>query len=140
MSQHQKKGFKGGLAWIKTSKVDMTVTFSYCLSSDIETKIRQRLHSHLTHDHLRTPYSPWQSGTSAMGRHWEAELDFPFDPYSEPDVDTHRTLWTDVLRTFPRQPRNWSPALLRLLDNKVPLRSDAQRANILDTIWAFTDA
>ena len=29
---------------------------------------------------------------------------------------------------------------IRLMDNKVPLRSDAQRTNILDTIWAFTDA
>ena len=27
------KGFKGGLAWIKPSKKDMAVTFSYSLSS-----------------------------------------------------------------------------------------------------------
>ena len=25
-----RKGFKGGLAWIKPSKKDMAVTFSYC--------------------------------------------------------------------------------------------------------------
>ena len=75
-----------------------------------------------------------------MERHWEADPDFPSDPYGEPDVDTYRTLLTDVLRTFVRQPRNFSPAVLRLMDNKVPLRSEAQRTNILDTIWAFTDA
>ena len=75
-----------------------------------------------------------------MERHWEAEPDFPSDPYSELDVDTYRTVLTDVLRTFLRQPRNFSPAVIRLMDNKVPLRSDAQRTNILDTIWAFTDA
>ena len=28
-SQHQQKGFRGGLAWIKSSKKDMGVTFSY---------------------------------------------------------------------------------------------------------------
>ena len=75
-----------------------------------------------------------------MERHWEAESDFPSDPYSEPDVDTYRTVLADVLRTFLRQPRNFSPAIIRLMDNKVPLRSDAQRTNILDTVWAFTDA
>ena len=75
-----------------------------------------------------------------MERHWEAESDFPSDPYSEPDVDTYRTVLADVLRTFLRQPWNFSPAIIRLMDNKVPLRSDAQRTNILDTIWAFTDA
>ena len=75
-----------------------------------------------------------------MERHWEADPDFPSDPYSEPDVDTYRTVLTDVLRTFLRQPRNFSPSVIRLMDNKVPLRCDAQRTNILDTIWAFTDA
>ena len=70
----------------------------------------------------------------------EAEPDFPSDPYSEPDVDTYRTVLTNVLRTFLRQPRNLSPAVLGLIDNKVPLRSHAQRTNILDTIWAFPDA
>ena len=110
------------------------------LSFDIETEIRQRLHSYVTDDRLRIRYYPWQSGSSTMERHWEADPDFPSDPYSEPDMDTYRTLLTDVLRTFLRQPRNFSPAVLRLLDNKVPLRSDAQRTNILDTIWASTDA
>ena len=75
-----------------------------------------------------------------MERHWEADPDFQSDPYSEPDVDTYRTVLTDVLRTFLRQPRNLSPSVIRLMDNKVPLRSDAQRTNIVDTIWAFTDA
>ena len=28
-SKHQQKGFKGGLVWIKPSKKDMAVTFSY---------------------------------------------------------------------------------------------------------------
>ena len=70
----------------------------------------------------------------------EAEPDFPSDPYSEPDVDRYRTVVTDVLSTFLRQPRIFSPAVLRLMDNKVPLRCDAQQTNILDTIWAFTDA
>ena len=70
-------------------------------SSDIETEIQQRLHSYVTDDRLRIRYCPWLSGTSTMERHWEAEPDFPSDPYSEPDVDTYRTLLTDVLRTFP---------------------------------------
>ena len=98
------------------------------------------MRSYLTDDRLRIRYCPWQSGTSTMERHWEAEPDFPSDPYSEPDVDTYRVMVTDVLHTFLRRPRNFSPALLRLMDNKVPLRSVAQRTNILDTIWAFTDA
>ena len=55
-------------------------------------------------------------------------------------MGTYRTVLTDVLRTFLRQPRNFSLAVVRLMDNKVPLRSDAQRTNLLDTIWAFTDA
>ena len=110
------------------------------LSSDIETEIRQRLHSYVTDDRLKIQYCPWQSGTSTMERHREAEPDFLSDPYSEPDMDTYRTVLTDVLRTFQRQPRNLSPAVLRLMDNKVPLRSDGQRTNILDTIRAFTDA
>ena len=71
-----------------------------------------------------------------MERHWEAEPDFPSDPYSEPDVDTYRAVLTDVLR----KPRDFSPAVLPLMDTKVPLLSDAQRTNILDTIWAFADA
>ena len=75
-----------------------------------------------------------------MERHWDAEPDFPSDPYSEPDVDTYRTVLIGVLRTFLRQPRNSSPAVIQMMDNKVPLWSDAQRKNILDTIWAFTDA
>ena len=110
------------------------------LSSDIETKIQQRVHSYVTDNRLRIQYCPWQSGTSTIERHWEADPDFPSDPYSEPDVDTYRTVLTDVLRTFLRQPRSFSPAVIRLMDNKVPLRSDAQGTNILDTIWAFTDA
>ena len=110
------------------------------LSHDIETEIRQRLHSYVTDDRLGIRYCPWQSGTWTMERHWEAEPYFPSNPYSQPDVDTYRTVLTDVLRTFLRQPRNFSPAVLGLMDNKVPLRSDAQRTNILDTIWAFTDA
>ena len=72
-----------------------------------------------------------------MERHWEAQPNFPSDPYSEPDVDTYRSVLTDVLRTFPRQPQNFSPALIRSMENKVPLRSDTQRTNILDTIWAI---
>ena len=75
-----------------------------------------------------------------MERHWEAEPDFLSHPYSEPDVDTYRTVLTDVLRTGLRQPQSFSPAVIQLMDNKVPLRSDAQRTNILDTIWAFTAA
>ena len=110
------------------------------LSSDIETEIRQRLHSYVTDNRLRIWYCPWQSGSAIMERHWEAERDLPSDPYSEPDVDTFRTSLTDVFRTFLWKPRNFSPAVLRLMDNKVPLRSDAQRRNILDTVWAFIDA
>ena len=75
-----------------------------------------------------------------MERHWEADPDFLSDPYSELDVNTYRTVLTDVLRTFLRQPWNFLPVVIRLMDNKVPLRSDAQRTNILDTVWAFTDA
>ena len=75
-----------------------------------------------------------------MERHWEAEPNCPSDRDRQPDVDTYRTLLTDVLRTFLRHPRNFSLAVLRLMDNKIPLRSDAQRTNILDTIPAFTDA
>ena len=55
-------------------------------------------------------------------------------------MDTYRTVLTGVLRLFLRQPRNLSLAVLRLMDNKAPLRSDAQRTNILDPIWAFTNA
>ena len=77
---------------------------------------------------------------STIGRHWEADPDFPSDPYGELDVDTYRTLFTHVLGTFLRQPRTFSPAVPWLMDNEVPLRSDAQRRNILHTIWAFTDA
>ena len=47
---------------------------------------------------------------------------------------------TDVLRTFLRQPRNFSPAVIRLMDDKVTLRSDTQRRIFLDTILASTDA
>ena len=75
-----------------------------------------------------------------MERHWVAAPDFPSEPYSEPDLDTYRTLLTDVLRTFLRQPGNFAPGVLRLIDNKVALRCDAQRMNHLDTIWALTDA
>ena len=110
------------------------------LSSDIDTEIRQRWHWYATDNRLRIRYGPWQSGTSTMERHWEAKPDFSSDPYSEPDVDTYRTVLTDVLCTFLRQPRNFSSAVVRLMDDKVPLRSDAQRTNILATIWAFTDA
>ena len=77
------------------------------LSFDIETDIRQRLHSYVTDDRLRIRYCPWQSGTSTMERHWEADLDFLSDRYGEPDVDTYRTLLTDVLRTFLRQTRKF---------------------------------
>ena len=69
-----------------------------------------------------------------------ADPDFPSEPYAQQDVDTFSSLLTDVLRTFLRQPRNRSPAVLRFMENKVTLRSDAQRKNNLDTIWAFTDA
>ena len=75
-----------------------------------------------------------------MERHWVADPHFPFEPFSEPDLDTYRTLLTDVLRTFLRQPRNLSPAVLPLMGNKVLLRSAAQKTNILDTTSAFTDA
>ena len=110
------------------------------LSSDIENEIRQRLHPYVIDDRLRIWYCPSKSGTTTMERHWEADPDFLSDPYSDPDVDTYRTVLTDVLRTFLRQPRNFSPSVIRLMDNKVALRCDAQRTNILDTIWAFTDA
>ena len=110
------------------------------LSSEIEKEIRERLHLYVTHDRLRIRYCPWQSGSSTMERHWAADLDFPSDPYSEPDVDTWRALLNDVFGTFLRQPRNFSLVVLRLMDNKVSLRSYAQRTNILDTISAFTDA
>ena len=106
------------------------------LSSDIETEIQLRLHSYFIDDRLRIRYCPWQSGTWIMERHSEADPNFPSDPYSEPDVDTYRTVLTAVLRTFLRQLRNFSPAVIRSMDNKVPLRSDAQRTNIVDTIWA----
>ena len=110
------------------------------LSFDIETEIRQPLHSYVIDDRLRIRYCPWQSGSSSMERHWAADPDFPSEPYAEPDVDTNRSLLTDVLRTFLRQPRNFSPTVLRLMDNKVTLRYDAQRTNNLDTIWASTNA
>ena len=110
------------------------------LSSDIETETRQFLHSYVIDDRLRIRYSPCKSGTSTMERHWEADPDFPSDPYSKPGVDTYRTVLTDVLRTFLRQPRNFSPFVIRLMDSKVLLRSDAQCTNILDTTWAFIDA
>ena len=110
------------------------------LSCNIETEIRQRLHSYVIDDRVGIRYCPLKSGTSTMERHWEADPDFPSEPYSEPDVETYRTVLTDVLRTFLRQPRNFSPFVIRLIDNKVPLRSDAQRTNILDTMWAFTYA
>ena len=110
------------------------------LSFDIEAEIGQRLHSYVIDDRLRIRYCPWQSGTSTMERHWEADPDFPSDPYNEPNVDTYRTVLTDVLRTFLRQPRNFSPAVIRSMNNKVPLRPEAQRTNILDKIWVFSDA
>ena len=110
------------------------------LSSDIETEIGQRLHSYVIDDRLRIRYCPWQSGTLTMERHWDADPDSRPDPYSEPKVDTYRTVLTDVLRTLLRQPRNFAPAVIQLMDNQVSPRSDAQRTTILDTIWAFTDA
>ena len=100
------------------------------LSSDIETEIRQRLHSYVTDDGPETRYCPWRRATSTMERHWEAEPDF----LSDPDVDTYRIVLTDVLRIFLQRPRNFSPPALRLMDNKFPLQSDAQRMNPLDTI------
>ena len=75
------------------------------LSSDIETEIRQRLHSYVTDDRLRIQYRAWHSGSWSMERHWVADPDFLSEPYREPDVDTYRTLLTDILRTFLRQPR-----------------------------------
>ena len=66
--------------------------------------------------------------------------DFPSQPYAEPHVDTYRGLLTDVVVTFLRQPRKFSPAVVQLMDNKVTLRSDAHRRNNLGTIWAFTDS
>ena len=75
-----------------------------------------------------------------METHWEAEPAFPSAPDSKLDVNTYGTVLTDVLRTFLRQPRNLSPAVLRLMDNKVPLRPDAQLTNILDTVCGFVDA
>ena len=66
--------------------------------------------------------------------------DFPSEPCAEQHVDTYGSLVTDVLRTFLRQPWNFSPAVLGFMDNKVSLRSDAQRTNNFDTIWAFTDS
>ena len=51
------------------------------LLSDIETEIRQRLDSHVTDDRLRIRYCPWQLGTSTLERHWEAEPNFPSNPY-----------------------------------------------------------
>ena len=110
------------------------------LSFNIETEIRQLLHSYVTDDRLRIRYCPWQSGSCRMERHWVADPDFSAEPYAEPDVDTYRSLLTDGLRTFRRQPRNFSLAVRRSMDNKVTLRSDAQRTNNLDTIWAFTDS
>ena len=46
------KGFKGGLAWIKPSKKDMAVTFSYCFSLS-----RQKEHNSTasTTDSVRAP-------------------------------------------------------------------------------------
>ena len=110
------------------------------LSSDIETEIRKRLHSYVMEDRLRIRYSPQQSGSSSMEGHWVADPHFPSEPYAEPDVDTYMSLLTDVLRTLLRQPRNFSPAVIPLMDNKVTLRFDAQRRNNVDTMWAFTDA
>ena len=55
-------------------------------------------------------------------------------------MDTYRTVLTDVLHTFLQQPGNFSPDVLQLMDNKVPLRSDAQRTYVPDTIRVFTDA
>ena len=75
-----------------------------------------------------------------MEMHCEAEQHFPSESYSEPDLETYRTVLTDVLRTFLQQPRNFSPAVIQLMDNKVPVRSDAQGTSILDTIWVSTDA
>ena len=66
--------------------------------------------------------------------------DFLSEPYSEPDLDTYSTFLTDVLRTFLLRPQTFSPAVLQLMHNKVTLRSDAQRTDILGSIWAFTDA
>ena len=54
------------------------------LSTDIETEIQQRLHSYVIDDRVRVRYCPWRSGTSTMELHWEADPDFPSDPYSEP--------------------------------------------------------
>ena len=110
------------------------------LSSDIETEIRQRLHSYVTDDRLRIRASPWQSGSPSMEGHWSADLDFPSEPYSEPDMDTYSTFLSDVLRTFLRQPRNFSSVVLRLKHDKVTLESRTQRTTILDTIWSFIDA
>ena len=61
------------------------------LSSHIETEIRQRLHSYVTDNRLTISDCPWQSGTSTMERHWEAEPDFPSDTYS-PQKWTHTGL------------------------------------------------
>ena len=108
------------------------------LSSDIETEIRQRLHLYVTDNRLRICYCPCQSGSSSMERQWVAHPDFLSEPYSEPDLDTYRTLLTDVFGTFLRHPGNFSPAVLQLMDNKVTLRSDALRTNILDTTSALT--
>ena len=55
-------------------------------------------------------------------------------------MGTYRTVLTDVSRSFVQQPQNFSPAVIRLMDSKGPLPSNAQRMNMLDTIWAFIDA
>ena len=97
------------------------------------------MHSYVTDNSLIIPYCPCQSRSPTMEGHWEADPDFLSDSCSEPDVDTYRTFSNDVLRTFLLQPQSFSPAVLRLMDNKVPLWSDAQRTNMLDTIWALTN-
>ena len=110
------------------------------LSSNIEIHIWQRLHSYVADDRVRIRHCPWQSGSSSMVRHWVYDPDFPSEPYREPSLYTYRTLLTDVLSTFLRRPRYFSPAVVRLMVNKVTMRSDAQKTNMLDTIWAFTYA
>ena len=62
--------------------------------------LKERLHSSVTDNGFRIRYCPTPSGSSTMERHWVADLKFPSEPYSEPDMDTDRTLLTDFLRTF----------------------------------------
>ena len=107
------------------------------VSSAIEAEVRQRLQAYLHDERVLIRYCPWTAVSSKTEQHWIRDPVFPPEPYDEPDTDEYKNLLRGILQSFLHQQKNFVPAVLRLMDNTVPLRSDADKTTNEDTIWTF---